>query len=174
MRHVKNWIFFLILYCCQQKDKFSKFILIRFISHAESSSKWGGWIEWYLRINELEQIMSVTIKPKDGTRSDDADNSNSQWRPVNPKRHEHSYFRGGGWSRHLPPFWHGWYAHSSSLTQSLPDNLNPVGHLCWGAKYQCSVGWMWHKFLFKQNHKLTFTQKEAWHEIKRKKEMEIT
>lgn len=43
----------------------------------------------------LAQAINVIINVNDGTRINEADNSNSQCIPVNPNGHEHSYRRGG-------------------------------------------------------------------------------
>lgn len=98
---------------------------------------WGLWLcvcggcggYMYLRIKLLEHITSAMIKSRDGVKTPEASNSNSQCCPVNPIGHKHSYRFGGLWSLHRPPLWHGSHMHSFSLTQWLPDILNPAGHL---------------------------------------------
>lgn len=116
----------------------------------------------------LAQIINVTIKLNDGTRINEADSSSSQCMPVNPKGHRHSYFWGGGWSRHRPPLRHGWKRHSFSFVQPRSDRFKPAGQLLWtssmcaeGDDETCAIN-MKLDFFWRANNNHVYTNRKMW------------
>lgn len=86
-------------------------------------------ITTYIPIKANKHPITVKMKSLEGIMAPAEASSSSQFNPVCPRGHTHSYLKGGLWSMHRPPLMQGNQWHSFMFTHCRSCSLYPARQL---------------------------------------------